>query len=142
MGFSGQARQRPKRINAGGLRARQIRMRAIANRQHAGFRDRPQYFHDGFINRRIGLADFKHIAAEFAVKIGQRASANYLLPRHHHMPIRIDAEHGQAGIETGAQYRTIGFRACRAAIRIRAGIQQEIRLAGFAHNFRRAIFHH
>jgi len=74
MRFSGQARQRPKRINAGGLRARQIRMRAIANRQHAGFRDRPQYFHDGFINRRIGLADFKHIAAEFAVKIGQRAS--------------------------------------------------------------------
>ena len=46
------------------------------------------------------------------------------------MPIRIDAQHRQARIETGAQGRAIRFRTCRAAaaIRIRAGIEQEIRL--------------
>ena len=122
MRFAGQARQRPKRVNAGRLRARQIRMRTIANREHARLWDRSQQFHDGFINRRIGLADFQHIAAEFAIHIGKRAGADHLLTSDHHMPIRIDAEHGQPGIETGTQGSAIGLGTCRAAIRIRAGI--------------------
>jgi hypothetical protein len=96
----------------------------------------------GAIDRGVGLADLQHGAAQLAIDIGQGAGAENALARHHHRAVRIDAEHGQPRFMAADEVGAIGLDRAGAAIRVGAGVEQELRVTRLGHQLGHALIDH